>query len=229
MAQFIRPGKKGRILVGNDAGFAYMALLCVLAGIALMLGVAAEQIDHAAQRDREEQLLFVGKQFREAIASYYEKSPGAKQYPRKLDELLQDNRFPKPVRHLRRIYADPMRTSAVSVDNRDNRTDWLLVRTPQGSIVGVYSRSDLLPIRTQLDDDLMKVIGDGPILHYSDWKFVYLPKDGSADLVRSAGSKGLLSDPDSVFGQVEGGQESQSDEAQQDDSGTDSSSNASPD
>jgi type II secretory pathway pseudopilin PulG len=224
MALFIRPGKKGRALVGNDAGFAYMALLCVLAGVALMLGVAAEQIDHAAQRDREEQLLFVGKQFRQAIASYYEKSPGAKQYPRKLEELLQDNRFPKPVRHLRRIYADPMRTGTVNTDARDNRADWLLVRNSQGSIVGIYSRSELTPIRTNLDEDLMKVIGNRPVLHYSEWKFIYRPLDGSADLVRPAeGSNGILNDPDNPFGQVEGETE------QQGDSNTDSSSSASPD
>jgi type II secretory pathway pseudopilin PulG len=224
MAQLTRPGKKGRVLVRNDTGFAYMALLCVMAVLALMLGVAAEQIDHAAQRDREEQLLFVGSQFRQAIASYYEKSPGAKQYPRKLEELLQDNRFPKPVRHLRRIYADPMRTGAVSIDARDNREDWQLVRNPQGSIVGIYSRSGLTPIRTNLDGDLMKAIGDRPALHYSDWKFIYQPLDGSADLVRSAdGSNGIINDPDNPFGQVEGETE------QQEDSDKDSSSSASPD
>ena len=224
MARLTPLGERGRILVRKDTGFAYIALLCVLAGLALMLGVAAEQIDHAAQRDREEQLLFVGSQFRKAIASYYEQSPGAKQYPRKLEELLQDNRFAKPVRHLRRIYADPMHTGTVSIDARDNRADWQLVRTPQGSIVGVYSRSDLLPIRTQLDDDLMKVIGDGPILHYSDWKFIYQPLDGSADLVRPAdGSNGIINDPDNPFGQVEGEAE------EEDDFDTDSSSNASQD
>lgn len=217
MARLTLPGNRG---CGCEQGFAYVALLCVLAGVALMLGVAAEQIEHAAQRDREEQLLFVGNQFRHAIASYYEKSPGAKQYPRKLEDLLQDNRFPKPTRHLRRIYPDPM----------DNRAGWQLVRTPQGTIVGVYSRSDLTPIRTNLDDDLMAVFGNGPILHYSDWKFVHRPLDGSADLVRSAaGDKGLLSDPDSVFGQAEGEQESTSDAAQQEDSDADSSSNASHD
>ena len=82
MVRLTLPGESGRVLARNDAGFAYIAMLCVLAGLALMLGVAAEQIDHAAQRDREEQLLFVGSQFSKAIASYYEQSPGAKQYPR---------------------------------------------------------------------------------------------------------------------------------------------------
>ena len=104
MVRLTLPGKPGRILPSNHAGFAYVALLLVIAVVALTLGVATEQIEHAAQREREEQLLFVGSQFRQAIASYYEQSPGAKQYPRKLEELLQDNRFPKPKRHLSLIH-----------------------------------------------------------------------------------------------------------------------------
>jgi type II secretory pathway pseudopilin PulG len=196
MAHLTLPGKN--ILLRSVAGFAYIALLVTLAGLALILGVATEQIEHAAQRDREEQLLFVGSQFRQAVASYYEKSPGTKQYPRKLEELLQDNRFLKPMRHLRRIYIDPM----------TNLADWQLVRSAQGGIIGVYSRSELLPIRTKLDDDLMKAIGDKPVRHYSDWKFIYQPSDGSADLVSPANeSENFLSDPDSPFGQLsnEGG------------------------
>lgn len=184
-------GKK--TLIRSVAGFAYIALLVTLAGLALILGVATEQIEHASQRDREEQLLFVGSQFRQAIVSYYEKSPGTKQYPRKLEELLKDNRFPKPVRHLRRIYIDPM----------TNLADWQLVRSTQGGIIGVHSRSELLPIRTKLDDDLMKAIGDKPVKHYSDWKFIYQPSDGSADVVSPAnGNDGFLSNPDSPFGQL---------------------------
>ncbi|MEO8417872.1 MAG: type II secretion system protein [Methylophilaceae bacterium] len=221
MALLSLPGNRGN---GHEQGFAYVALLCVLAGIVLMLGITTEQIEHAAQRDREEQLLFVGNQFRQAIASYYEKSPGAKQYPRKLEELLQDNRFPKPVRHLRRIYADPMRTGIVRADARDNRADWQLVRNSQGGIVGIYSRSSLPPIRTNLDEDLMKAIDEHPALHYSDWKFIYQPLDGSADLVRSGDdSNGFINDPDNPFGQVEG------EAGQQDDADADSSSNASQD
>ena len=188
------------ILIRSVAGFAYIALLVTLAGLALILGVATQQIEHAAQRDREEQLLFVGSQFRQAITSYYEKSPGAKQYPRKLEELLHDNRFPKPMRHLRRIYIDPM----------TNLADWQLVRSAQGGIIGVHSRSELLPIRTKLDDDLMKAIGDKPVKHYSDWKFIYQPRDGSADVVSPANeNENFLSNSDSPFGQLsnEGGLE----------------------
>lgn len=154
-------------------GFAYIALLLTLAGLVLILGAASEQIEQSAQRDREEQLMFVGNQFRAAIASYYERSPGTKRYPQKLDELLQDNRFSKPIRHLRNLYKDPM----------TNQADWQLIRGAQGGIVGVNSRSELVPIRTKLDSDLLKAIGNRPVRYYSDWKFIYQPRDGSADFV----------------------------------------------
>lgn len=175
-------------------GFAYIALLLVLAAMTLLLGVALQHIDQAAQREREAQLLFVGKQFRQALASYYEKSPGgAKHFPRKLEELLQDNRFAKPVRHLRRIYADPMRSDPARSDSTRADTvsmagskepGWQLVRDLRGGIVGVHSRSQQRPIRSVavLDDAMQKAIGEQPVQHYADWKFVYLPPDGAADL-----------------------------------------------
>lgn len=174
------PGDRQR-----PGGFAYIALLLVLAGMTLLLGVALQQIDQAAQREREAQLLFVGKQFRQALASYYEKSPGgAKHFPRKLEELLQDNRFAKPVRHLRRIYADPMRADLSNNASGSNEAGWQLVRDLRGGIVGVHSSSRQRPIRsvTVLDDAMQKAIGEQPVRYYADWKFVYLPPDGAADL-----------------------------------------------
>lgn len=196
MARLTLPGKK--VLISGADGFAYIALLVTLAGLGLILGVATEQIEHTAQREREVQLLFVGNQFRAAVASYYEKSPGSKQYPRKLEELVQDNRFVKPVRHLRRIYADPM----------TNQADWQLVRSAQGGIIGVNSRSESPPIRTKLDADMLKAIGSRPVRYYSDWKFIYQPRDGSADLVlqenveQSNENSGIFNDSNSPFGQL---------------------------
>ena len=200
MAHPTLPGDRQRL-----GGFAYIALLLVLAGMTLLLGVALQHIDQAAQRDREAQLLFVGKQFRQAVASYYEKSPGgAKHFPRKLEELLQDNRFVKPVRHLRRIYADPMRADAGSNDH-----GWQLVRDLRGGIVGVHSRSQDLPIRsvTVLDDAMQKIIGEQPVRHYADWKFVYLPPDGAADLqqkeTEESGPFGEMRDLSALGSQLE--------------------------
>ena len=48
-----------------------------------------------ARRDREAQLLWVGNQYRQAIASYYLKGPaGLLQFPPSLDDLLEDRGAP---------------------------------------------------------------------------------------------------------------------------------------
>lgn len=85
-----------------------------------------------SQRAKEEELLFAGDQFRRAIKSYYSTvAPGKGQtLPRSLEDLLEDTRFPVPVRHLRRIYADPM----------TGKPDWVLV-PGAGGIIGVHSHS----------------------------------------------------------------------------------------
>ena len=109
MAQRIPIGKMRTI-----GGFAYIALLASLAVIMLVLTAASENISQTAKREREKQLLFVGEQFRNAIASYYENAPqGNKQFPKDLDVLVKDNRSIKAMRHLRRIYIDPMTNDAL--------------------------------------------------------------------------------------------------------------------
>jgi hypothetical protein len=59
-------------------------------------------------------------------------------YPKKLEDLVEDKRFPMPMRHLRRIYPDPI----------TGTTDWGLVEMPNnGGIMGVYSKSEEKPIK----------------------------------------------------------------------------------
>lgn len=150
-------------------GFAYIALLAVIAIITLGLGVASEHLAQQAQHERETELLFVGEQFRHAIASYYRNSPpGNMQFPATLDELLLDRRFPVPVRHLRRIYPDPM----------TGTTRWGLVRNEQGRISGVFSFSSEVPIRTNQALEVVRDAAGKPIAAYSDWKFIFKPEDG---------------------------------------------------
>jgi type II secretory pathway pseudopilin PulG len=169
-------------------GFAYIALLAALTVLMLLLGMAAGDIAQAAQREREAQLLFVGKQFRNAIASYYERSPqGNHLYPDSLAQLLHDNRSAKAARHLRRIYFDPM----------TGGTEWGLLRNEQGKIIGVYSQSRQVPLKTSFEPELQLSFGDAPILSYADWQFAYRPADGSADLAT----------PDAPVGDEDGGVE----------------------
>ncbi len=158
---------------GRQAGFAYIALLAALTVLMLVLGMAAADIAQSAQREREADLLFIGRQYQRAIGSYYERSPhGSHQYPQRLEDLLQDRRHAKPMHHLRRIFVDPMTGSR----------EWGLLRNEQGRIVGVHSLSRRVPLKTHFDFALQQSFGDRPILSYADWTFVYHAQDGSADL-----------------------------------------------
>src|SRR6266850_6990575 len=119
-------------------GFTYLGLLIIIAVMGAGLAAFGELYSHASQREKERELLFAGNQFRDAIASYYNKSPGAKAYPKKLDDLVEDRRFPMPLRHLRRVYRDPM----------TGKAEWALVEAPGGGLMGVHSTSEETPVKS---------------------------------------------------------------------------------
>ena len=148
----------------SDAGFTYIGLLIAVALVGVMLVAVATVWHQALQRENERQLLFVGNQFRLAIASYYENSPGlAKQFPKKLEDLIEDKRTPFVRRYLRKIYYDPVTLS----------TDWGLVKSADQGIIGVYSKSDIEPLKKTNFSKIFVMFEDKK--HYSDWQFVYAP------------------------------------------------------
>lgn len=147
----------------GQRGFTYLGVLILVALAGVALAGAGELWSTASKRDKEAQLLFAGDAFRRAIGSYYEGSPGAKQFPQRLEELLEDKRLPVTRRHLRRIYVDPM----------TGKPEWGLVKHGD-RIVGVHSLSGEKPLKTanfRPEDDAFK--GSGA---YSDWRFVYAPQ-----------------------------------------------------
>jgi type II secretory pathway pseudopilin PulG len=145
--------------VGRQRGFTYIGLLVAVVVLGLMLSVVGRVWTTAEQRERETQLLFVGHAYRMAIASYV--SMGH-QYPRTLQDLLTDERFPIPKHHLRRLYIDP--TTA--------RADWSLIMTPDGNgIMGVASSSQRAPIKQDGFDTIDSTFKGADC--YCQWKFVY--------------------------------------------------------
>jgi len=145
---------------GPARGLVLLALLIALAlgGIALMAAVDVWSL--ARQRSLEQQLLFAGDQYRQAIQRYYFGAPPGSQrvLPTSLQDLLEDDRYPTPVRHLRRPYADPM----------TGDPEWGVLRIGN-RIAGVHSLSEKEPI---------KQAGFSPGYHffeglktYSDWSF----------------------------------------------------------
>jgi type II secretory pathway pseudopilin PulG len=136
-------------------------VLVVILGMAASM--AGQSLRSAMQRAREAELLWRGQQYQQAISSYYAVKHGPQQmFPAKLEHLLRDPRFPGVVRHLRKLYNDPM-----------TGTDWQLVTDPAERIIGVRSSSDLKPFRQAgFPDGMDKLEGKSS---YSEWEFVFAP------------------------------------------------------
>jgi len=123
---------------GRQGGFSYVGLLMVIALLGLSAAATASLGAVAQRRDAEDELLFIGEQFRRAFQSYYQATPnGQPRYPPHLQDLLHDPRFAAPRRHLRQLYADPI----------TGREDWVLLMAPESGIMGVRSASDARPIK----------------------------------------------------------------------------------
>jgi type II secretory pathway pseudopilin PulG len=145
----------------REAGFTYVAVLFAVAFMGLGLALTGGVWHTALAREREVQLLYAGNQYRRAIERYY--LGGPRQFPRALEDLLKDPRKPGTERYLRKLYFDPV----------TGKSEWGLVKAPDGGIMGVYSLSE---------DSPKKVANFGfanrefeGAAKYSDWKFLYNP------------------------------------------------------
>jgi type II secretory pathway pseudopilin PulG len=155
---------RGGTPISRQRGFTFLGLLIIVLVMGAGLAALGTIFSHEARREKERELLFVGHQFRDAIASYYLRSPGVAQvYPKSLADLVEDKRFPMPVHHLRRIYADPM----------TGKPDWALVESPTGGIMGVHSVSEEAPVKTDNFDAADAAFKDAQ--KYAAWQFVYVP------------------------------------------------------
>lgn len=157
-----RPLRPPLSVLPGQRGYAYIALLI---GIAIVGVAAAATIELGAlyqRRVAEKALLDIGGEFQRALLSYADATPaGMPRQPRTLEDLVHDPRYPNPVRHLRRIYADPL----------TGKVDWVLVRSPDGqTIVGVHSASRARPIQLKLFPDEFR--GFENRRSYTQWVFV---------------------------------------------------------
>jgi type II secretory pathway pseudopilin PulG len=147
----------------SERGFTYIGVLFIILIVGAGLASVGTVWHTEVQREKERELLFVGGQFRSAIAQYHGSSPGAGRYPMRLEDLLQDERYPNVRRYLRRIYRDPM----------TGKNEWGLVKAPDGGIVGVHSLAEGRPLKnagfSEADAAFVAVET------YAEWKFVAVP------------------------------------------------------
>jgi len=172
-----RIGKQGR---GDEHGFTYIALLIFIAIIGVGLAVTGEVWHISIKREKEDELLFAGNQFRNAITMYYKHTSGqVGRYPMSLEDLLKDPRYPATKRYLRKIYLDPISSS----------TNWELIKGANGEILGVHSSSEEEPVKKSnfslADQDF-----EGK-MKYSDWVFMMTAKYVQPSLMKPSVAPGV--------------------------------------
>jgi type II secretory pathway pseudopilin PulG len=144
----------------EQGGFTYLTVLFIVAILGGGLALVGQMWQTVAKREKEAELLFIGHQYRKAIERYFLSGP-QRQYPRTLEELLKDPRRPGAERYLRKLYPDPV----------SGRTEWGLVKAPDGGILGVHSLSTDKPLK--LAGFKLRDAGFERAQTYADWKFIH--------------------------------------------------------
>jgi type II secretory pathway pseudopilin PulG len=138
-------------------GFAYVAMLFLVATIALAATSVLIYGAIAERRQAEAELLRIGGEFITALRSYRKSGDG--RGPQRLEELVLDNRFATPKRHLRKLYIDPL----------TGNPEWGTELSLSGEVTGVFSLSRSKPIK----------LAEFPLVYsafvnaesYSEWLF----------------------------------------------------------
>lgn len=173
---WLSPSKSSASGSSQPPGYTLLLLLIAIFVMSLGLLVAVPVLETQLRREKEEELIFRGKQYVEAIRLYQQKKPGS--YPSSLEDLVKE-------KCLRKIYRDPMSENGkwnlllLPAQGEAGRgtvragetqsADRLLVvpeenlkkiRNPQ--IIGVVSSSDKKAIKIYMDEE-----------YYNKWLFYH--------------------------------------------------------
>ena len=145
--------QRGMLLIG-------LLVALALAAGALAVTAAGMAPAEARRRSAEEDLLSIGEQYRVAIESYGRDTPGGiRQWPTKLEDLVNDTRFPTPRHHLRKLFKDPLAPDK----------DWGPVSLGL-AIIGGYSQADGVPFRQSGFFQQQASFAEADT--YEKWKFI---------------------------------------------------------
>jgi type II secretory pathway pseudopilin PulG len=164
MLQTVRPMQNGKLsFLTRSRGFTYIGVLAILAVMMIAMGAVAQIWHTQMQREKEQELLFIGNQFQNAIGRFYQES--GKAFPLSLQALLGvdgDTKLNK--RYLRKMYIDPF----------TGKDTWGLVLGSNGGIVGVHSLSEMETFkRAEFSEKNSSFEGK---TKYSEWQFIFVPQ-----------------------------------------------------
>lgn len=172
----------------NQRGVSLMIVLVMIVILGLTVGMAGTAWKDTMQREREQELLWRGAQYRKAIESYYEVAHAGAQgtYPPKLEDLLKDPRSLQTKRHLRRLYKDPMTGEEFEIVRQGGEIRGLAGAESLGVIKGVRSRSTLEPFKK---DGFPKEFDKFKnAQQYANWEFVFEPETPAAPSAPTGGT-----------------------------------------
>lgn len=173
-----RPTPTGKGMHGTwQGGFTLLGLLFLVAGLGVGMAALGTMWHSAVQREKERDLLFAGDQYSQAIESFWSVPLPVgtpRRLPKNFAELLADPRFPDTVRHLRRVYRDPMTGS----------DEWGLLKGPDGGIAGVYSLSEGTPFKRANFPSAYAPFAEAQT--YRDWVFRFDVEKAERDAAQAA-------------------------------------------
>ncbi len=138
----------------GSAGYTFPLMLVIVSALAFGASRLEVAESYRLKRDKEEELLFRGREYARAIAAFSRKN---KRYPRELAELM-DDRSPQKRQFIRQLYKDPM--------SGGNFTPILNL---EGSVIGVASASNDVPFRKVPFEGAPKDFDKAKT--YADWRF----------------------------------------------------------
>ncbi|SET12533.1 hypothetical protein SAMN05216326_11289 [Nitrosomonas marina] len=210
----------------SDKGFVYLWALFAVTAAGIVLAATGQVWQIKMKREKELELLFIGDQYRKAIMSYYNSQvAGVREYPESLEELLEDKRGPATVRHLRKIYIDPMTMEdkwgvveeeavpqqAQSQNNSagnanpaspaSNTLGGSQISSRKG-ITGVYSLSEQQPLKKDNFPDHFAKFTEAET--YQDWQFVFSRDAGGENKANQQNQSGSAGTSSSPFGASSG-------------------------
>lgn len=169
----------------TDRGYAMAALLVAMSVMAVLMGALLPQWSALAKREREEELIFRGKQYARAIGLFQRKFANAA--PPTIDVLVEQRflrkKYKDPITNddFQPIYANqPLQQGAGSqVAQRPGQQANTTLSTPAQQQIqsgfnntGVGAQGGIIGVTSKSKDQSMKLYNGRD--HYNEWAFVYL-------------------------------------------------------
>ncbi len=154
----------------HQGGLVLIALLIMLFLVGVGALAAAEVWATTRKHEREVELLWIGDQYRKAIESFWKATPGGRKIlPHSIDQLLNDDRFPVTLHHLRQAYRDPM--------TEDGEFEPVVINN---ALMGVHSKSTDKPMKMAQFPKRYEQFATAE--DYSQWQFIFLPPNAYSAL-----------------------------------------------